>query len=490
MFKSFKVCLLVAMMAVLGANVAPTFAGNPGGNPPGGNPPTEGTPPTPGGPKCGNDCAPQEWPKCPRACLPDRAVPWDSPEEMEPCHCPPQNMCPTNAALNPEDVAVVVTYKVGNKQGVEMIDGTDIPGLGDAIRVTPNNPLDPAKLQDQLFDLVAPIMQQRKGVNIKNLTGNDKVDVVMTITNEANLAAWIDDTLTIPVQLAINCCQGLCPAGMVPKIHTIEIDVPITTGEGNGNEADCTDAEAAVAAAEAALAAAQGDLDNAETAEDAACNAPTGGPGAACDAAGEAVDDAQKEVTAAIRDLEAAETTASVACDIPTTTTEKREVDVFTCHAVIKRSREGCLIEGTKITLSDGNTKPIEELKVGDEVKGNHGAVKVKAMSRFTQQAEYMYSINDGEHFFTEEHPVLTKGGWKSVAPDVTSTKDSDTKIIGKLEVGDKLLTKFGELTINKIEKKKIDTGTPAYNLSVEGDGSFIANGIIMKGFNKMQMHY
>ena len=101
-----------------------------------------------------------------------------------------------------------------------------------------------------------------------------------------------------------------------------------------------------------------------------------------------------------------------------------------------------------------------------------------------------MYSINGDEAFFTVEHPVLTPKGWKSVNANITSMK-SKVPLAGTLKVGDVILMEGGkELTVESIKKVDVPGGVPAYNLSVEGDGSFIANGFIMKGFKQMQMHY
>ena len=43
---------------------------------------------------------------------------------------------------------------------------------------------------------------------------------------------------------------------------------------------------------------------------------------------------------------------------------------------------------------------------------------------------------------------------------------------------------------MTSITEEAVDGGADAYNLSVEGDGSFIANDFVMKGFKQMQMHY
>jgi len=152
--------------------------------------------------------------------------------------------------------------------------------------------------------------------------------------------------------------------------------------------------------------------------------------------------------------------------------------------------REGCILSGTPITLADGTTKPVEKLTLNDMVKGNEGAAKIIALNKFTQRQDHMYGINGGEVFFTVEHPILTPKGWKSIDSTITSVK-SGIKIIGTLKVGDTVLMDGGkEIVVKSIDKKVIEDGVDAYNVSTERDGSFIANGFIMKGFKKVQMHY
>lgn len=436
-----------------------------------------GVPPTnPGDPKGPPSITPPDWPPSPLACLPDRVVRWETEKEMEPCHCPPQDYCPDELNITPENVDFFIKWLGMERGGVHncQVKGVNVEGLEDFVK----NGGSLFGNKDEIFNLLnrAIIAEGCDGLRVNNRTSYWWVDITVAIQGVDNLDDWANDTLRMPSSLASRCCDNICPMGLVPKIVEVEVEVVRNIGEGNGSPEACKIATQNLSEAESELA-------QAEATERELCDPPTGGPGAACDQAKDATDDAQKSV-------EQLTETKTDACNIPEKVTDTITVETVSCGSSHRFRREGCLIEGTPISMADGSNKAIEALQLGDLIKGNHGPAKVKALTRFTQEEDFMYSINGGEHFFTVEHPVLTKRGWKSVDAKITSTKNSDTQIIGTLKVGDRILTQDGELEVKSIEKKSITGGVSAYNLSVEGDGSFIANGIIMKGFKQMQMHY
>jgi hypothetical protein len=169
-----------------------------------------------------------------------------------------------------------------------------------------------------------------------------------------------------------------------------------------------------------------------------------------------------------------------------------RNVSTVVCKADrnIQILREGCIMEGTEVTLADGTTKKIEDIALGDEIKSeNGGSTKVSAINSFTQATDELYSINAGRPLMTLEHPVLTTEGWKAVNPSVTTVK-SDMGTVGKLEVGDMLVTPNGPVKIQSLVKHTIGSGVTAYNLATEDQKGFVAGGVIVKGFNKVQVQY
>tara|TARA_R110000744_G_scaffold218612_3_gene337415 strand:+ start:1707 stop:5612 length:3906 start_codon:yes stop_codon:yes gene_type:complete len=138
-----------------------------------------------------------------------------------------------------------------------------------------------------------------------------------------------------------------------------------------------------------------------------------------------------------------------------------------------------CFIAGTKITLADGNYKNIEDIIVGDEVVGwkdgkrsNSAVIELKPTLLGNRS---LYNINDFKITFTDEHPFLTKDGWKSIVPD----EGTD---YGILKVGD-IINKDNKWTqIKEISKVQEDSqyDTPVYNFTVKDIHSYIADDIIV----------
>ncbi len=150
----------------------------------------------------------------------------------------------------------------------------------------------------------------------------------------------------------------------------------------------------------------------------------------------------------------------------------------------------GCVLEGTPVAMADGTQKPIEQVAPGDSVMTPYGASTVTARNASAQETDVMYAINGDGAFFTSEHPIMTTEGWKAVDPSATVTR-SDVEIAGKLEVGDVLVDWQGNhVTVESIEKKVIRGGKSAHNLRTKGRNEFIANGYIMKGFDRVEIQY
>lgn len=138
-----------------------------------------------------------------------------------------------------------------------------------------------------------------------------------------------------------------------------------------------------------------------------------------------------------------------------------------------------CFIAGTEILLSNGDSKNIEDIIVGDEVigwkNGERSNGVVSELKPTLLGGRSLYNINDFKITFTDEHPFLTKDGWKSIAPD----EGTD---YGILKVGD-IINKDDEWIqikeINKIEEE-FQYDTPVYNFTVKDIHSYIADGIVV----------
>jgi len=144
-----------------------------------------------------------------------------------------------------------------------------------------------------------------------------------------------------------------------------------------------------------------------------------------------------------------------------------------------------CFIAGTKVRMADGTDKNIEDVIVGDKVKGQNGNNEVTALDPTLLADRKLYSFNDNEHyFFTSEHPFMTEEGWKSIKPEKTKERDGVElydQLKGELKVGDKLVTDSGVTNITEIKSKEMnDPKMPLYNFHISNDNSYIADDYVV----------
>ena len=157
--------------------------------------------------------------------------------------------------------------------------------------------------------------------------------------------------------------------------------------------------------------------------------------------------------------------------------------------AAAKENRAGtggsCFIAGTKVTMSDGTLKNIENIVVGDKVKGHKEDNTVIKLDPTLLADRKLYSFNDNEHyFFTSEHPFMTEEGWKSIKPEKTKERDGVElydQLKGELKVGDKLVTDNGPVEVKDIKSKEMNNPEmPLYNFNVSNDNSYIADDYVV----------
>lgn len=146
---------------------------------------------------------------------------------------------------------------------------------------------------------------------------------------------------------------------------------------------------------------------------------------------------------------------------------------------------QSCFIAGTKVTMADGTFKNIENVKVGDKVKGHKEENTVIKLDPTLLADRKLYSFNDNEHyFFTSEHPFMTEEGWKSIKPEKTKERDGVElydQLKGELKVGDKLVTDNGPIKVTDIKSKEMNNPEmPLYNFNVSNDNSYIADDYVV----------
>ncbi len=148
-----------------------------------------------------------------------------------------------------------------------------------------------------------------------------------------------------------------------------------------------------------------------------------------------------------------------------------------------------CFVAGTKITMSDGETKNIEDIQVGDLIKTfnikkkNIEFNKVLKVDSPTHNNLIKISFDNlAYNINTKDHPYYVKNkGWASFDPDLTF-KNYNFKV-AKLELGDFCyLLSNQELVEVKVSSIIEVSGLfTTYNLSeVEKNNNFFANGILV----------
>lgn len=156
-----------------------------------------------------------------------------------------------------------------------------------------------------------------------------------------------------------------------------------------------------------------------------------------------------------------------------------------------ERSQTTCLTGETNVTLADGSSRKVADIKVGDVVKSSTGTNVVAATNVYHAKDRLFYSINGKGPMITGYHPIRTTHGWK-VIDSTGAAKIGQTPgySSAQLQVGDVIVTDKGEVTVKEIVGVDSPAVVPSYNLHFEKGGSFYANGIEVKGFDKMEMHY
>jgi hypothetical protein len=141
-----------------------------------------------------------------------------------------------------------------------------------------------------------------------------------------------------------------------------------------------------------------------------------------------------------------------------------------------------CFISETKVDMADGTTKNIEEVKVGDVLKGEKTNNTVLGLHKSILDGK-LYSLNGGRYFVTDAHPFKTTDGWKSMNPDETA-KENIGITVTKLEVGDTLITDKGNVLLKTINSKEGKVNTKLYNFYLNGDHTYFADNYLVH--NKM----
>lgn len=157
-----------------------------------------------------------------------------------------------------------------------------------------------------------------------------------------------------------------------------------------------------------------------------------------------------------------------------------------------------CFAAGTQVLMSDP-TSPgglrgasIEDVKVGDKVvsqdeKGKRSVSTVTGLDQPIREQMCRLDFTNGTFVkMTEEHPLMTKEGWKALDPNRTKDENPDL-IVKKLGIGDVVIREDGEATLQNISCWSAKT--PAYNLILDnGAHTYFADGFLAHNKGKAAM--
>jgi hypothetical protein len=164
-----------------------------------------------------------------------------------------------------------------------------------------------------------------------------------------------------------------------------------------------------------------------------------------------------------------------------------------------------CFPAGTLVTMADGSTKKIEDVKPGEWLIGAWGELnQVLALDITTLGARYLFKINN-EHSTTAEHPHIGADGSLLVGSyDQIKSEWSDTKTypvvtesgvqqwinhgvsldrIKQLEVGSQLQTFTGKKSVDSIEAYEMPAETALYNFVMGGSHTYLVDGYAVTGW-------
>jgi len=146
----------------------------------------------------------------------------------------------------------------------------------------------------------------------------------------------------------------------------------------------------------------------------------------------------------------------------------------------------GCFVEGTIVTLANGAKIAIEEVVVGMEVltwneqSGQREAGIVTDLVRPISSDIISIELDNDSIECTTDHPLFVVGkGWASYNP--IKTKEVHKMEVAELVDGDLVLNSSDEtVVIHSIDPIIILEPIQTYNLTIEGNHTYYANGILV----------
>ncbi len=139
-----------------------------------------------------------------------------------------------------------------------------------------------------------------------------------------------------------------------------------------------------------------------------------------------------------------------------------------------------CFVAGTLVMMADGTTKRIEDVEIGEKVRGLGRINTVVGLNRPMLQQRPLIAFNDTEPFTTWDHPFWDneEGVWRCVSPQ--HRKKTASLIIKPLQIGSKIATTEGDVEIAAIKRVAADPETQLYDIRLDGDHAYLADGFLV----------
>lgn len=165
-----------------------------------------------------------------------------------------------------------------------------------------------------------------------------------------------------------------------------------------------------------------------------------------------------------------------------------------------------CFTPDTMVIMGDGSAKAISDIEVGELVIGQGGTInRVLSIETPYLGDRRLYGLDGQAPFLTSEHPLMTQRGWASIEPDATALENADLPVV-PLQIGD-LLHRMESIRVPAMarglaERAEVDIamkrldhltcvegdpGLRLYNLLLESDHTYFANGYLVH--NKTSSH-
>lgn len=139
-----------------------------------------------------------------------------------------------------------------------------------------------------------------------------------------------------------------------------------------------------------------------------------------------------------------------------------------------------CFVKGTQVIMADGSRKNIEDVEIGDEVKGIEGINNVITHDHWPLAGRKLIGINGSGPFKTPEHPLMTQDGWKAFDSEITKVEKpqiAHLMVNGSLQIGDKILMADGSWKeIESLEVFENEPEQTVYNFVLDGDHTYYAD--------------